>query len=547
MQKVIHILLFMRGLLLCSPSLLLVVTLNAVNLSAQDHHERYDSIDVTDYRFEIELNDSNDRIAACATITISFKKSLENFMLDLKNTSASGKGMTVTNITEDGMDAAFTHKGDKLKIKVDETHPGETRTYRITYRGIPADGLIISSNKFGDRTFFGDNWPDRAHNWLPTVDHPSDKATVEFIVTAPRDYRVVANGKNINEVYKGSSCSSHWKTEVPLPTKLMVIGVARFAIQDVMSVYGTPVSTWVYPQNREEGFRDFSIAGLPLAFFSQQIAPYPFSKLANVQSTTVYGGMENASCIFYHEDAVTGKEEIESLIAHEIAHQWFGDAVSEADWHHIWLSEGFATYLASLYFEDQYGRDHFVERMKKEREQVLRYATRRLAPVIDTTLNVSVDLLNPNSYEKAAWFLHMLRRELGDDLFWASLRKFFLSFEYSNALTEDFRSVVESLSGRDFDWFFAQWLYTAGHPVLSVSLDYSNLKTILRINQVQDHHVFRFPLDVRIRYKDGSSELRTLDIASSETTVSFPSGKEPAGITLDPDTWLLFENKNLIQ
>jgi len=519
----------------------IILIVSYVPVACQNHHERYESIDVLDYKFEIELNDSTDRISGLATVKISFKKSLDSFFLDLKNVNESGKGMLVQRITEDERTVDFSHLNDRLILNIPSTETGEIRTYKILYQGIPADGLIISKNKFGDRTFFGDNWPNRAHNWLPSVDHPSDKAKLEFVVSVPSDYQVVANGKNIKETKKKNLLISHWKTDVPLPTKLMVIGVARFARQDVMSVYDVPVSTWVYPQNHEEGFADFSIATMPLVYFSQHIAPFPFSKLANVQSTTVYGGMENASCIFYYEEAVTGDQKIEGLIAHEIAHQWFGDAVSEFNWHHVWLSEGFATYLTSLYFEDQYGRDYFAERMKREREQVIRFASRKLAPIIDTSLSISVELLSPNSYQKAAWFLHMLRRELGDDIFWECLREFYRRFEYGNALTKDFQIIAETLSGKDLNEFFTQWLYIAGHPVLSSSWTYTDNWISIQLIQEQEQYTFKFPLDVTIQYKDGTSELLTLDVKKQEETVSLHCEKEAVGIVLDPDIWLLFE------
>ncbi len=528
-------------LLLQSFITVLILIFTHALVSGQNHHERYNAIDVLDYSFEIELNDSTDMISGLATIKISFKKSLDSFFLDLKKINETGKGMMADRITEDDKPVDFTHRNDQLVININTTETGETRTYIIAYHGIPADGLIISKNKYGDRCFFGDNWPERAHNWLPTVDHPSDKASLEFIITVPSDYQVVANGKNIKETNKENVFISHWQTDVPLPTKIMVIAVARFSRQDVMSVYDVPLSTWVYPQNREEGFRDFSIAAVPLAFFSRQIAPFPFSKLANVQSTTIYGGMENASCIFYHEDAVTGDQQLESLIAHEIAHQWFGDAVSELNWHHVWLSEGFATYLTSLYFEDQYGRDYFVDRMKKEREQVIKFASRKLTPIIDTSMSVSIELLSPNTYEKAAWFLHMLRRELGDELFWECLREFYLRFEYGNALTENFQEIAESLSGKDLNGFFKQWLYMAGHPVLAFSWSYKHNKIDIQLNQVQQQYIFRFPLDIAIKYIDGTVEHRTLDIGKSEETVSLNCEKEAVSIILDPDTWLLFE------
>src|SRR5204863_6116924 len=147
---------------------------------------------------------------------------------------------------------------------------------------------------------------------------------------------------------------THWKTSVVLPTKVMVIGVARFAIEYEGEINKVPLQSWVYPQNRKEGFSDYSMASGPLDYFSKNIAPYPYEKLANVQSTTRWGGMENAGNIFYYENSVTGKANIEGLLAHEVAHQWFGDSASESDWYHVWLSEGFATYFTQLYLENKY-------------------------------------------------------------------------------------------------------------------------------------------------------------------------------------------------
>jgi aminopeptidase N len=418
---------------------------------------------------------------------------------------------------------------------------GTQRTYRILYSGIPDDGLIISKNKFDDRTFFGDNWPNRCHHWLPTVDHPSDKALTEFIVSAPDHYRVVSVGEMISEKNEAGKVISHWKTSVPLPTKLMVIGVSPFAVQKLHSRSGIPVSTWVYPQDSAEGFYDYRIATLPLDFFESYIAPYPYKKLANVQSKTIYGGMENASCIFYRENTVNGKQDHESLFAHEIAHQWFGDAVTELDWPHIWLSEGFATYLTDIYIEHAHGHEAMVASMLDERRRVIRFAHRKLAPIVDTTLPVSTRLLNSNSYQKAGWVLHMLRHELGDMMFRECLQTYYDKYKFSNALTEDFQEVVESVTGKDFDAFFNQWFYQKGHPVLSSTWKQADGKVELRILQHQKTYVFKFPLEVEFTSKQGESERYSLDVHSAEQTFFLELPFEASEIQLDPGTWLLFE------
>ncbi|MCK4748599.1 MAG: hypothetical protein KAT15_16215 [Bacteroidales bacterium] len=520
---------------------MLVLVLNKP-VSGQDHHERYATLDVLNYRFEIDLNDSTDVIRCKAEVAVLFKSELDRFYLDLTSVDGTGTGMKIEEVMENGLEIPFVHSDNRVTLAIPPAEAGETRIFRIQYHGIPSDGLIISKNKFGDRTFFGDNWPNRAHHWLPTVDHPSDKAMVEFLVYAPEHYGIVSNGTNMCVVRENGRVTSHWKTIVPLPTKLMVIGVSPFAVQELESSSGIPVSTWVYPQNRAAGFYDYSIATYPLDFFESYIAPYPFSKLANVQSKTVYGGMENASCIFYSERTVTGNRDLEVLFAHEIAHQWFGDAVSEMDWHHIWLSEGFATYLTDLYVEYEHGRDAFVASMLDEKGQVLRFARRRLAPIVDTTLPVSIRLLNKNSYEKAGWVLHMLRHQLGDELFHQCIRVFYSKFKYANALTEDFQEVVESLSGRNFDSFFLQWFYQPGHPVLSSIMEYKNKEIRLTIRQHQEQHTFFFPLDVKISDDQGNVFSTTLAIDSHEQVFTFDSAWKPAQIILDPETWLLFEH-----
>jgi len=509
---------------------------------SQDHHERFNAIDVLAYSFEIDLNDSTDVIRGKADIEIKFLKQVEQFQLDLSFNPEDSTGMQVRQITENARNVPFVQQDDRITLSIPLVQQGSTRNYRISYSGIPDDGLIISENRFGDRTFFGDNWPNRGHHWLPLVDHPSDKATVEFIVSAPDHYGIVSVGERISENNEAGRTSSHWRTSVPLSTKLMVIGVSPFAVQELRSSSGIPVSTWVYPQNREEGFFDYSIATKPFDFFESYIAPYPYTKLANVQSKTVYGGMENASCIFYHERTVNGKQDHEILFAHEIAHQWFGDAVSELDWHHIWLSEGFATYLTDIYIEYTYGRDAFVASMLDEKRQVLRFARRRLAPIIDTSLSVSVRLLNKNSYEKAGWVLHMLRHDMGDEKFQECVQSFYEKFRFSNALTEDFQEVVESVTGKDYDAFFHQWYYQPGHPVLSADWRKRGRNLSLNITQHQEEYLFRFPIDIELTNEQGESFRETLHIDDPSQSFTFKPGFKVSKLTLDPDSWLLFEN-----
>lgn len=526
-------------------SILFFLILCFFQISAQKHYSRFESIDIQNYIFEIHLNDSTNRIEGKAKIKIKFLKPTQKVQLDFvgKNDSTD-TGMEVFVINFDENQLKFTHQNNQLEINFDKNvNAGEIVDIEVEYAGIPADGLIISKNKFGDRTFFGDNWPDRAKYWLPTVDHPSDKATLEFRVTAPEKYKVVSNGFLLEE----SNLENHkkltrWKESVPISTKIMVIGVARFAVLNNGNFNEIPVSSWVFPQNRENGFLDYSVGDKPLKYFTEMIGPYTYEKLAHVQSNTRYGGMENASCIFYAENSVTGKNKAESLIAHETAHQWFGNSVTEQNWHHVWLSEGFATYLTHLYNRHFSGEEFFRQGLIKDRELVIRFAKRRLTPIIDTTVVNYNYLLNTNSYQKASWFLHMLHQKLGDEVLYTTLKEYYRIYKDSTALTSDFQKVAETVSGQKLDSFFYQWLYQPGFPKLKINWSQNaNRNLNLVVNQLQQNYLFTFPIDIEFLLKDGNKVVKTININDLKTVTSIQFNEEIKEIHLDPGVKLLFE------
>jgi len=502
------------------------------------------NIDIQSYTNSIIVNDTSDVIIGETDINILFKEPMTSFSVDLINKNAEGKGMTVTKVLKNENKVSFTQSNNKLAINDTISATGQKSTYNIYYSGIPADGLIISKNKYGDRTFFGDNWPNRAKNWFPCIDHPSDKALVTFKITAPSYYQVIANGKLIEETNLTNGNTYYvWKTNVALPTKVMTIGIARFAVDYLESVHNIPISSWVYPQNKTEGFYDYAQAKQILNYFIENIGPYPYQKLSNVQSKTRYGGMENASNIFYSESSVSGKRDHEDLLAHEIAHQWFGDSATETDWSHLWLSEGFATYFTDLYVLHTHGNDAFKKRMISEKLKVLSFAKRKYAPIVDHETKNFMDLLNANSYQKGGWVLHMLRKKVGDDLFWESIRKYYDTYKLSNASTSDLQHVFETVTKQDLISFFKQWLFTAGHPELAFTHTEKDGKLNLTVSQKQKSDFnFVFPLEIKIIYNDNSQEIKTLNVSKRNETFQVPLKSNLKDIIIDPNTWLLFED-----
>ncbi|SDH45532.1 M1 family metallopeptidase [Chitinophaga filiformis] len=507
------------------------------------------SVDVQHYGISLTVRDNTDKITGTAEITVRFLNSVPELRLDLVGPQIADTGMTVLKVVErPAAGHAVANAGKpgmpngvkNIPFRQDSAGvyltvgagKGETHIYQIEYAGIPRDGLIISSNKFGKRTFFTDNWPDRAHHWLPCIDHPSDKAAVDFDVITPDKYTVVANGLKAQEVLMANHLKRTRYTEKALlPTKIFAIGIAGFAVDHSADIQGIPVYSYVFPENKKQGFKDYGKAGEILRFFTQQIGPYPYKKLANIQSKTIYGGMENAGAIFYSEESV-GSKDIEELLAHEIAHQWFGDAVTETDWEHVWLSEGFATYMTHLYMEHAYGVDTLKAGLKADRKKVIAFEKKRYTPVVDTSAKDRyTQLLNANSYQKGGWVLHMLRRQVGDSTFWKGIRNYFATYGGHNANTTDFRKVMEKASGQDLEGFFQQWLYTPGMPELTISPGDGG-KFIIRQDQ---EHLFAFPLEYAV---DDDPRIYTVQIKDRVTIINIRANHT---IHIDPRINLLFE------
>ena len=367
------------------PLLLFAATFGAATFAAPAAGPSRPGIDIEGYRFELTLRDDTDEIAGRTTVTLRFTADgVAQVPLDLIGRGADGRGMEVVAVTSADGQTALTHRHENDLLTIHLPQPGTTgtlATFTVDYRGVPASGLRIGPNKHGERTFFSDNWPNRARNWLPTVDHIGDKATCEFVVTAPAHYQVVSNGRLVEETDVGDGMRlTHWQQSVPISPWLYVVGVARFAVQHLGEFKGVPVQTWVYARDRDAGFYDFAVPTMEvLHFYEEYVGPFAYDKLANITSPATGGGMEAATALMYGENSVTGERSVRwrNVIIHEIAHQWFGNAVTESEWDDVWLSEGFATYFTLLFREHAYGRDDFVTGLKEAADSRLALVRRQ--------------------------------------------------------------------------------------------------------------------------------------------------------------------------
>ncbi|HUA59320.1 MAG TPA: M1 family metallopeptidase [Verrucomicrobiae bacterium] len=533
------------------PSLLVGTTLLLSLPLFADNYPRQPGIDVQHYVLRVALNDDNDEIAGHASVTVRFvKDGLTEFALDLASPKDAGKGMTVTDVSSGDISLRYTQAADRLTIKLQlPSKAGDLRDYDVQYHGIPANGLHILKNKFGERCFFSVNWPVFAREWLPMIDHPSDKATSEFLITAPSRYQVVANGVLVESIDVGDGRRMwHWKQSVPIASWLNNIGVAQFAVRHFATVKGIPLATWVFHQDRDAGIVSLETPmRQAIEFFSESVGPYPYEKLGGVQAAGMGGGMEHASEVFYGQNSI-GNRPASSLVWHEVSHQWFGDSVTEKDWDDAWLSEGFATYFASLAQEHFDGHDAFLASMKNKRTQILGMEKRTpgVAVVHDNLPEISGGRAPVRIvYEKGGFTLHMLRGQIGNDKFWAGIREYYRRFRDSNASTADLEKVMEETSGTDLNWFFQQWLYRAGSPTVEGIWSYNaeNKKVELDISETQPGDLFRLPIDVAVTTQGSPARIQKIELNAKEQKFEIASDKEPATVELDPNAWLLMDAK----
>ena len=468
-------------------------------------------------------------------------------------------GMGVNRVSVDGRDASFTHEDGILRVPLTGSRAGDTPTVTVQYEGT----LIIRENVHGDPSAFVDNWPNRTRFWLPTVDHPADKATVRYTIHAPTQWKVIANGHLAAGPTpapsdaigpQGDRQTWVWEVGVPISSYNMVIGAANLEVRTVgLAACGqapasrrddgcVEVTTWVYPEDVERAEPSFRRAAEMVDHFTDVIGPSPFEKLANVQSATRFGGMENASAIFYSEQGIASGRNMEGTVSHEIAHQWFGDAITEASWHHLWLSEGFATYFGAQFFEVADGEASFRERMEQSRQRVIGSEDVK-RPVIDTEETSLFALLNDNNYPKGGWVLHMLRGIIGDDAFFSGIREYYRANLHTAVLTDDFRAVMEEASGQDLEWFFQQWLFEPGFPTFEVESEWneagSDMEITIRQVQSADWPTFRVPLELLVE-AGGRSIHREVVVSERETRILVEGVTGPAtSVVLDPDHWVL--------
>lgn len=506
----------------------------------------------THYDVSITLNDQLSEITQ-ARVKISvqvLKDRVDTIDLDFGD-------LTIDSVKLGERDAVFNRTPALLNVQLPRNAKINDRfLITIDYHGKPKDGLVLANDKDGKASATGDNWPNRVHHWIPSLDHPSAKATVKFTVTAPARELVVANGKLDGVVNTRNTTRTWTYTEgVPIPAYCMVIAVGEYLEFKPTTLTITPLSYYVSPSDTSFALPGFAPAGPSLKFFSETVAPYPYEKLALIVGATRFGGMENSSAIVFASNVLGARnnprisrafnisEGLEQVIAHEIAHQWFGDSVTESTWSDLWLSEGFATYFSALFVQKYDGEEAFQFYMQRAANTYLTYEKRTRKPIHDSETEDLMELLNANNYQKGAWVLHMLRSQLGDEAFFRGVRKYYVDHKNSTADTNDLRKALEKASGTNLQPFFSRWVFGTGHPRYEVSTFVAETPAAsltLSVKQTQPENVFTDPVPIEIT---AGSEKKTIIVRPRKKleTVSLRFARGPISVKVDPNNTLLKE------
>jgi len=432
---------------------------------------------------------------------------------------------------------------------------GETVELRIEYHGAPKAGLYFIAPEKGIKEKRYEVWSqgegEDNRYWIPCFDYPYDKATYEGIFRVKRGYYCLSNGVLAERKDIGDQTQFHWRLETPQSAYLIMVAAGDYEIveekwQDVPLMYLVPPGT-----GRETTLRSYGRTKDIMDFFATRTGlGYPFKKYAQVTvQNFIYGGMENTTATvmtsdILYDEGIALTQTRDWLVAHELAHMWWGDMVTCTEWSQLWLNEGFATYWQSLFRENYEGDDALRFEMADRHRRVVERDDKDARPVVVDFFNRKDARNSANVYIKGSSVLHMLRFLIGDELFFETFENYGRERQYKNADTRDFMRAVRETTGQNLDWFFEQWIYLAGHPKLKVTKSWDADNGMLTLNVQQTQKVeglwplFRLPVDVEITCEGVAHTYRiVVDQASADFTFSCPSA--PDMVIFDKGDWTL--------
>ena len=519
---------------------------------ATKHYSRDRTYDIQHLKLEVSFDQPQKMVFGTATYTITpINDGLR--VIELDEIDLTFKSVTLNNKALN-----YSSEDGKLRIDLDRAYDeSEFFDIVINYQAQPKMGLYFIQPEEGypDKPWqiWSQGEMEENRFWYPCYDFPNDRMTSEMIVTVPNGQIVISNGELVEVIENkvDNTKTYHWQENIPHVNYLNSLIVGNFVeIQDEWD--GIPVNYYVEPQDSAKAKRSFAKTPDMVRFFSEKIGiRYPYEKYTQTTvSGFMWGGMENISATTLtnntlHDQRADLDNTSDGLVAHELAHQWWGDLLTCKNWNHIWLNEGFATYFDALYVEHNLGKDEYLMEMEGNRKIYLREdSIEYRRPIVYNYYEDPYQMFDRHTYQKGAWVLQMIRYVLGDELWWKAIHYYGERFEGYIVETNDFRQAIEDATGKSVEWLFDEWLYRGGYPEYLVNWEWNadsnsvllNVKQIQAINEVTP--LFRMPIEIEISGEFGE-KFYVINVDQQEETFEFQIPSKPQRVEFDPREQIL--------
>jgi aminopeptidase N len=510
------------------------------------------SLRVVHARLELDLDLPGRRLAGAAALTLASRRDeLAVFTLDAVE-------MEIEGVTLDGRPAAFDYDGERLRVTSERPFARDVEfRAEIRYRCAPRRGLYFMGPDEGhpDRALqcWTQGQDDDSRHYWPCIDHPIEKFTTEVICTAPAGNFVLSNGDLLERAeLPAGRVRWHYKLDFPQPAYLVTLVCGPFVeIADKAPKTGTDVYYYAAAGREADARRSFARTPAMIDYFSERIGvPYPHRRYSQIAVPDfIFGGMENTSATTLTELALVDERaaldhDVDGLVSHELAHQWWGDLVTCREWSEGWLNEGFATYFEYIWREHAKGRDEADYELLADTEGYLAEAGRYQRPVVCRQYEEPIHLFDAHLYDKGGRVLHMLRSALGDALFWRSLRRYVDKHAKGSVETRDLARAIEEVSGQSYDEFIDRWIARPGHPELECGWEWDEDRKVgtLRVAQKQavsaEAPAFKFDTTVRFEL-EGQERDERVSVSEATHAFEFKLPARPSQVVFDPGDIIL--------
>ena len=513
--------------------LLIISTLFASDSELPFQRTRDREVDIQHIKINVNVDINSESVYGYVEHTLTpLNSSLSSFQLDASD-------MMVKRVRVDNKDISFTHTGDKLFLTLNKSISWEdTINVKINYTSFPKKGVyfVKPDDVYTEKPYQA--WTQGEdtdnHHWVPIYDYPNERATFETILTVKQNFKAISNGELLSVTKnKDGTHTWHWKENFPMVPYLISFVVGDYEkVED--NYKNIPVNYWVYKENIKETQRSFGLTTDMMKYFGEATGiEYPYEKYDQIIiDDFMFGGMENITLTHntdrtMYDEFASPDVSSDGLVAHELAHHWFGDMITTRNWANAWLNEGFATYYSRKYREYKFGYDegeyirfsemnsYFASNKKWERATVQHYFTE------------SMDLFDGHIYAKGSLILNMLNDFLGEDAFSRSIQYYTKRNQHKNVETSDLKKAFEVVTGKNLDWFFKQWVYEPGYPEYDVNWSYNqrnrSIKLVVKQKQnLEKNNLFKMPVDIRI-----DDNVHTIWVDNEKLVYELPVEKRP--------------------